>query len=586
MKVIILAGSPGSAIFPLSSFCPKLSLSLANRPLLIHLLLFFKKRGVSDFAVILPGQPHSYQALVDSFAGELEGVRVSFFEEKTPRGTAGALSNLKGFIGAADFMVVNSNIFMNDLDIDKALKFHRSKNAGITLLVEKDRSGSDGFESVFISRAGQVENIRVQHHSLDRRRCFAPTGAYLFSPQVLDHIFDKAYMDIKEQLIPRLNEHGVLVLAYETENSVRAINCMDDYLALNKELLFDLSGRDFLLNGLSNVKDRVWVGKGSSISPDAHILGPVFIGENCDIGDNAYVIGPACIGRDTRIENGAVVRESIICEKAHLSRDAVIEYSLIGDGCAVGPGETVKKSFFIKDDSSSARKDLVHLANDGPYKLVIGNIQDLQLYKARLWHKVFLASKRLLDVFFSSLALISLSPLFFLICLIIKLDSKGPVLYRQRRCGKNGDEFTMYKFRTMYTGSDSLQQEFKKKKDVDGPMFKMANDPRITRCGGFLRKSSLDELPQMLNVLKGEMSLVGPRPLVMDEMSFAPSWRDIRLKVKPGITGLWQISGRSDVSFDEWIKNDIKYVRQQCIVLDIKIMIRTIRIALACIGAR
>lgn len=586
MKVVIMAGSPGSAVFPLSNFYPKSALSLANKPLLIHLLYFFKKRGISEFAVILSGRPHVYQSLVEQFADELEGVRVSFFEEKTPRGTAGSMKGLKGFIGESHFMVVNSNLFIKNLDLRKALDFHRSRNAMATVIAEKNGRGQEGFESVFVGRSGEVKNIKAQHHSVDRRRHIVTTGAYIFSPKVLDHIYDKAYMDIKEQLIPRLNDAGVPVLAYETSNATRKIDSMEEYLALNKELLFDLPDREFLLNGLSMAKDRVWVGKGSSISPDAHILGPVIIGENCVIDGNVYIIGPACIGGGTRIDKDSVVRESIVCEGSHLGRGAVIEYSLVGEGCAAGPGETVRNSFFIKDDGDGACAALVRLANDGPHRHGMVDGKDRRLSRTRVWHRFFLFNKRLLDVFLSLLAIILFSPLFFLISMMIIFDSRGPVLYRQRRCGKNGREFTMYKFRTMHAGSDRLQRELIKKNDIDGPMFKMTNDPRITRLGRLLRKTSLDELPQMFNVLKGEMSLVGPRPLVMDEMNYAPSWRDIRLKVKPGITGLWQISGRSDVSFDEWIKNDIRYVKQQSLALDIKIMMRTIKIAIACIGAR
>jgi lipopolysaccharide/colanic/teichoic acid biosynthesis glycosyltransferase len=121
---------------------------------------------------------------------------------------------------------------------------------------------------------------------------------------------------------------------------------------------------------------------------------------------------------------------------------------------------------------------------------------------------------------------------------------------------------------------------------VDGPVFKLDRDPRITRVGAFLRKTSLDELPQLINVIKGDMSLVGPRPLVMGEMKFSPSWRDIRLRVKPGVTGLWQVEGRSSPYFHDWIRYDVAYVKEQSLTGDLKIILKTIRVVLKKIGAR
>ena len=136
----------------------------------------------------------------------------------------------------------------------------------------------------------------------------------------------------------------------------------------------------------------------------------------------------------------------------------------------------------------------------------------------------------------------------------------------------------MFKFRTMVKDADKKQSQLYTQKDVDGPMFKMQNDPRLTSVGFFLRKTSLDELPQLFNVLKGDMSLVGPRPLVMKEMRFSPGWRDLRLKVKPGITGLWQINGRSHAPFHDWIKYDIFYVKNQSVLLDLRILVQTLRL--------
>ena len=182
--------------------------------------------------------------------------------------------------------------------------------------------------------------------------------------------------------------------------------------------------------------------------------------------------------------------------------------------------------------------------------------------------------KRTLDIVCSLLFLIFFSPLFLIIALLIKIDSRGPVFFLQKRCGKDGKEFNMYKFRTMVKDAEFLKKKLKN--EMDGPMFKMKNDPRVTRIGKALRKWSFDELPQFLNVLKGDMSLVGPRPLAGDEMTGDNNWKQIRLSVKPGVTGLWQIMGRASGKFSDWVSYDIEYVKKRSLLMDLKILIMTV----------
>ena len=182
--------------------------------------------------------------------------------------------------------------------------------------------------------------------------------------------------------------------------------------------------------------------------------------------------------------------------------------------------------------------------------------------------------KRILDIVSCFLLFIIFLPLFFIIALLIKIDSKGPVFFLQKRCGRNGKVFNMYKFRTMVEDAESLKKRLTN--EMDGPMFKMRNDPRITGVGRILRRCSLDELPQVLNVLKGEMSLVGPRPLADEEMEGDECWRRIRLSVKPGMTGLWQIMGRASGKFDDWVSYDIEYVQKMSLCMDFKILFLTL----------
>ena len=183
-------------------------------------------------------------------------------------------------------------------------------------------------------------------------------------------------------------------------------------------------------------------------------------------------------------------------------------------------------------------------------------------------------SKRIFDIILCNILLVIFIPFFSVVATLIKTTSSGPVFFLQKRCGRNGREFKMYKFRTMIKDAESVKKKLKS--DVDGPMFKMKNDPRITSIGRFLRRWSLDELPQLFNVLKGEMSLVGPRPLSHDEMIRNNEWKEIRLSVKPGVTGLWQITGKSSGKFSDWIKYDTEYVKKRSLFFDFKILSLTI----------
>lgn len=188
----------------------------------------------------------------------------------------------------------------------------------------------------------------------------------------------------------------------------------------------------------------------------------------------------------------------------------------------------------------------------------------------------YLFAKRLLDIIVSFISIAVLLPFFLLIAVIIKIDSKGSIFFCQNRCGYKGKIFKMYKFRSMVSNAPLLQKELESKNEVKGQMFKIKDDPRVTRAGRFLRKTSIDELPQLINVLKGEMSLVGPRPPILSEVDLYDPWHNLRMSVKPGITGLWQISKRNEVGFGEMVRLDMKYIRERSFWGDLKIIIKTI----------
>ncbi|MEH7482984.1 sugar transferase [Neobacillus drentensis] len=191
--------------------------------------------------------------------------------------------------------------------------------------------------------------------------------------------------------------------------------------------------------------------------------------------------------------------------------------------------------------------------------------------------KIYLITKRIIDIIGASFGIILLGFLFIIIAILIKIeDPKGAVLFSQKRVGLNGKEFKMYKFRSMISNAEEKLQELLKLNEISGAMFKMKDDPRITKVGKFIRKTSIDELPQLFNVLKGEMSLVGPRPPLPREVAVYTKYDKQRLMVTPGCTGLWQVTGRNSVGFEEMVELDLQYILKQSLFLDIKIIIKTV----------
>jgi exopolysaccharide biosynthesis polyprenyl glycosylphosphotransferase len=194
--------------------------------------------------------------------------------------------------------------------------------------------------------------------------------------------------------------------------------------------------------------------------------------------------------------------------------------------------------------------------------------------------------KRVFDCLFSGLLLVLLAPVFLVVAVLVKCTSPGLVLFRQTRVGLNKRQFQIYKFRTMVDNAEQIQDELLPMNEMAGPVFKITNDPRVTPLGRILRKTSIDELPQLFNVLKGEMSLVGPRAMSLrDYQLFDQDWQRRRFSVKPGITCLWQVNGRSSIPFDEWMELDMQYIDKWSLWLDFKILARTVPAVLRGTGA-
>lgn len=197
-----------------------------------------------------------------------------------------------------------------------------------------------------------------------------------------------------------------------------------------------------------------------------------------------------------------------------------------------------------------------------------------QIKSRFMYHSI----KRIFDFMAAICGVIILSPVMLVIAILIKVEDHGPVFYKQVRVGKNGKKFKMYKFRSMFVNADKMLSKLKEQNDVEGPMFKMKDDPRITKVGHFIRKHSLDELPQFLNVIKGDMSLVGPRPPLPSEVAEYSDYDKQRLYVTPGCTGLWQATERNEVGFSEMVQLDIQYIQRASFMFDLWIIWKTVEI--------
>jgi lipopolysaccharide/colanic/teichoic acid biosynthesis glycosyltransferase len=300
-------------------------------------------------------------------------------------------------------------------------------------------------------------------------------------------------------------------------------------------------------------------GPGGDIDPSARLIGPVLVHRGAVVGAGATVVGPAVLGAHARV-----------------GRDAVVAQCLLGPEAAVGAGVVLRhRAVFGPVDAAEPVEAAARPYLAAPAPALPSSEEPERWPRAAT---AYPAVKAALDVAAAAVGLLLLSPLLLLIALLVKLGSRGPVLYRDRREGRGGRAFDCLKFRTMSAGADAQQRELRAANQVDGPQFKMARDPRVTRLGRVLRRLSLDELPQLLNVLRLEMSLVGPRPSPFRENQLCIPWRDGRLSVRPGITGLWQVcrNRRAQGDFHQWIHFDLLYVRHMSFLVDLKILAATL----------
>lgn len=370
------------------------------------------------------------------------------------------------------------------------------------------------------------------------------------------------------QLRSQLSAKGVLSRDIPLPVGDIDLSHPDGLLALNELMAVGDVAR--IRNGaFQPVGKGILAGRGCQISPTARIVSPVVLHDNVCIADGATVVGPTVLGGGSRVGSGAIVAQSVLAPGVTVAEHATVHHSV-----AVGHQNGSQPP--PHDTQPIDHTPLRSLVGDG-YLRHVREVSPIN--PPRRTRKAHLLAKRALDIMVSATGLLVLSPVLAFIAIWIKIDSPGPVFFLHKREGKGGREFGCIKFRTMTADAHRKQRELYRQNEVDGPQFKLTHDPRVTRLGQWLRGTNLDELPQLINVLMGDMSLVGPRPSPFRENQVCVPWRRARLSVQPGITGLWQMcraEDRSEGDFHEWIFYDIAYVRHFSIWMDLKILLATI----------
>ena len=562
MKAILLTGGHNPYLYPITQHCPKSLLPVLNVPLIEWQLMCLANHGIRQVGVSVSVQDvaHLHEYFQD---GRRWGLELTYFVEELPIGPAGCLKLFEAFLAGSAFLVFTGNVLVHSLDLHSLIDFHKQKQAAATVAWYGEPSGSGSGETIHLTAQDQIDKIVHRPREADTVRRFA--GIYLFNAEVLSLIKPHVHMDIKEQLIPAINQAGLSVYGRRVNGWVTSINTLDDYYNVHPALLLSHppdTGR------YRQLAPAIWAEESSRISPTAYLLGPVVIGKQTVIGDGAQVIGPTVIGDYCHFGKGCLVRESIIWSHAAVADSAKVEYVVIGSNFVVKPQQSLSRAVVMPRSLPVAWHQKREWTS--PVKLT-----DSPPFSVRIGSALRRGMKRAIDLTFGTLALILALPLFLAIAMIIKLDTAGPVFFVQTRYGADGKPFKMVKFRTMIPNAVGLQSKLRAQNDVDGPVFKIFADPRVTRVGHVLRRYSIDEIPQFYNVVRGHMSLVGPRPLIMEEMCCSPSWRDFRLSVKPGITGMWQLYGRGKTAFHDWIRYDMHYAKHWSLRLDMKILIKT-----------
>jgi lipopolysaccharide/colanic/teichoic acid biosynthesis glycosyltransferase len=414
------------------------------------------------------------------------------------------------------------------------------QTGGVTHIVSLEANPGGTTERVELDDSGQVQ--RIQRYYDQHTWIFAQDVACTIVPLatlVTAKCFDFESLRELRQLLSARGVPG------------RDLNLGSGALNLRSErALLRLSERTIFANTAPDAPEQVHPPT-AAIAPTARLVGPVIVQHGAVIDAHATIVGPTVIGAGARIGRNATIAQCLVARGTRVRAESVARHRVVAGEVRAGLETAPAMSADVDPPLVPARTIL---------------------------RPRYLRAKAAVDAILAAIGLLVLSPVLAIIAALIKLDSRGPVLYGDRRETMGGRPFRCWKFRTMCVGADTKQRELLDANQVDGPQFKMNRDPRITRVGRHLRRFNLDEFPQLINVLRGEMSLVGPRPSPFRENQICIPWRDARLSVRPGITGLWQVCRdhrETSGDFHQWIYYDLLYVTHMSPWMDVKILVAT-----------
>jgi lipopolysaccharide/colanic/teichoic acid biosynthesis glycosyltransferase len=383
------------------------------------------------------------------------------------------------------------------------------------------------------------------------------------------------------------------------------------FLALNEQWLLK-NGHSAGGAALTQLAPGIWIGPGCRIDPTSRIYGPAILHDGVTVETGAAVIGPAVLGQGAHVERGALVSHSVVGARARVVQRTHLVNRVLAPGlrsdavagtgtafvcengactCSCGRrARSAHEGVVRSSDPAVVRSLTSHYRSDPswpPWDWALPALAGLSgngragrggaAGRSSASHHIYAFVKRAFDLVTALCGLLVLSPLLLLVAALVKLTSPGPVLFGDEREGRGGRVFRCWKFRTMVEGAHAQQRALYQQSVVDGPQFKILADPRTTTLGRFLRAINIDELPQLFNVVRGDMSLIGPRPSPFRENQICVPWREARLSVRPGITGLWQVcrNERPTGDFHQWIYFDTLYVRHRAFWLDLRILAAT-----------
>ncbi len=430
-------------------------------------------------------------------------------------------------------------------------------SSGATYVVAVGRDDPGARERVECDGQGRVQRVQRLY---SRGGWTGPGEGKVICAVVPGRALQGVPFESLADLRNRLAGRGLLTRDLPVPSDVADLTTPAGVLALAEQAL------DVLLDGpaegLRAIRPGVLAGSGCRVAPTARLIGPAVLQDGAVLEAGATVVGPAIVGAGARVGAGAVVARSVMLAGASVADGTGVCSEIIS-----GRRSDEAAGAEAPGGHASARA----LDSCVSRHLVVADLPRQQRSRRR---RLELAIKRGLDVALAGIGLLALAPILLAAAALVKASSPGPLFFIHRREGRGGREFGCLKFRTMVPDAHRKQREMYAQNQVDGPQFKIDKDPRVTRIGAILRRTNIDELPQLFNVLAGQMSLVGPRPSPFRENQICVPWRLARLSVRPGITGVWQIcrDRRSEGDFHQWIYYDLAYVKHFSLWLDVKIL--------------